>query len=196
MKALLWALYLPHYPELTVEISIGDRYKPDVVALDAQGSPVFWGEAGQVGLTKIRSLLRRHRRTHFAIGQMGVRSRYSGPVRFALRWTSSHTKRLLISSLSLPIAPSASSTTQEPFTSPIMTYFGSVSPSFSHSQLDFALRQPGGRHAGRWRDHSHQAFLRTLNPGHPPRHARMLFGYSSVLKNALDYMGFASSRAR
>ena len=67
MKALLWALYLPDYPELTVEISIGDRYKPDVVALDAQGSPTFWAEAGQVGVDKIQSLVRRHRRTHFAL---------------------------------------------------------------------------------------------------------------------------------
>jgi len=69
MKALLWALYLPDYPELTVEISIGDRYKPDVVALDAQGSPAFWAEAGQVGVDKIQSLVRRHRRTHFAIAK-------------------------------------------------------------------------------------------------------------------------------
>jgi hypothetical protein len=42
MKALLWALYLPAYPELTVEIAVGDRYKPDVVALNARGEPLFW----------------------------------------------------------------------------------------------------------------------------------------------------------
>lgn len=30
MKSFLWALYLPDYPDLTVEISIGDRYKPAV----------------------------------------------------------------------------------------------------------------------------------------------------------------------
>ncbi len=46
MKAFLWALYLPDYPTLTVEIRIGDRYKPDVVALDAAGNLLFWGEAG------------------------------------------------------------------------------------------------------------------------------------------------------
>lgn len=69
MKALLWALYLPDYPDLTVEVRIGDRYKPDVVALDMENTPRFWGEAGQVGLDKIRSLTRRFRTTHVAIAK-------------------------------------------------------------------------------------------------------------------------------
>jgi hypothetical protein len=69
MKALLWALYLPQYPDLVVEISIGDRYKPDVVSLDRWGDPRFWGEAGEVGVDKIRSLVRRYRRTHFALAK-------------------------------------------------------------------------------------------------------------------------------
>ena len=53
MKALLWALYLPAYPDLAVEVAIGDRFKPDVVQLDAAQSPVFWGEAGQVSERKM-----------------------------------------------------------------------------------------------------------------------------------------------
>jgi len=69
MKALLWALYLPLYPNLTVEVSVGDRYKPDVVAVDAFGRPRFWGEAGEIGVAKIRSLARRYRHTHFAIAK-------------------------------------------------------------------------------------------------------------------------------
>jgi hypothetical protein len=73
MKAFLWALYLPTYTDLTVEIRIGDRYKPDVVALGDEGRPIFWGEAGQVGLEKIRSLLRRYRDTHFAIAKWETR---------------------------------------------------------------------------------------------------------------------------
>jgi hypothetical protein len=73
MKALLWALYLPAYPELTVEIAVGDRYKPDVVALDACGAPVFWGEAGDVATAKIRSLARRYRDTHFALAKWDTR---------------------------------------------------------------------------------------------------------------------------
>ena len=31
MKAFLWALYLPSFPRLTVEVGIGERFKPDVV---------------------------------------------------------------------------------------------------------------------------------------------------------------------
>ena len=69
MKAFLWALYLPEYPDLTVEISIGDKYKPDVVQLDGRGRPVFWGEAGKVSRAKIASLTRRYRDTHFALAK-------------------------------------------------------------------------------------------------------------------------------
>lgn len=73
MKAFLWALYLPQYPDLTVEIPIGDRYKPDVVALDQRHQPRFWAEAGQVGVAKIRSLAHRYRHTHFAIAKWDTR---------------------------------------------------------------------------------------------------------------------------
>ena len=78
MKALLWALYLPEYPNISVEIHIGDRFKPDVVAfapgLDLRaGSPVFWGEAGQVNRHKIVSLVRRYPNTHFALAKWNTR---------------------------------------------------------------------------------------------------------------------------
>lgn len=73
MKAFLWALYLPEYPDLTVEVGIGDRYKPDVVSLDAMGEPRFWGEAGKVSTDKIQSLARRYRNTHFALAKWDMR---------------------------------------------------------------------------------------------------------------------------
>src|SRR5262245_53595438 len=73
MKALLWGLYLPEYPELAVEIPVGDRYKPDVVARGPDQRPLFWGEAGQVNTQKIRSLARRYRDTHFAIAKWASR---------------------------------------------------------------------------------------------------------------------------
>lgn len=72
MKALLWALYLPQYPDLKVEVSIGDRFKPDVVSLPAYdpfAEPRFWAEAGQVSVDKITSLARRFRQTHFAMAK-------------------------------------------------------------------------------------------------------------------------------
>ncbi len=70
MKAFLWALYLPEYPDLTVEVSIDDKYKPDVVQTDPMRSrPSFWGEAGHVGPDKIEALLTRYPGTHFAVAK-------------------------------------------------------------------------------------------------------------------------------
>lgn len=73
MKAFIWALYLPQYPDLTVEIRIGDKYKPDVVQVDTNNKPLFWGESGKVSLDKIESLTRRYRDTHFAIAKWAMR---------------------------------------------------------------------------------------------------------------------------
>lgn len=81
MKAFLWALYLPQYPDLAVEVKIGDAYKPDVVRMAppsggvAYGDPepVFWGEAGKVSHDKWRSLLRRYPNTHFALAKWAER---------------------------------------------------------------------------------------------------------------------------
>lgn len=69
MKAFIWALYLPDYPDLAVEIAIGDRYRPDVVSMDTHQRPRFWGEAGRVSKAKVESLMRRYRTTHFAIAK-------------------------------------------------------------------------------------------------------------------------------
>jgi hypothetical protein len=69
MKAFIWALYLPYYPDIAVEISIGKRYKPDLVQLDKNGKPVFWGEAGRVSRQKIEDLVRRFRHTHLVFAK-------------------------------------------------------------------------------------------------------------------------------
>ncbi len=81
MKAALWALYRPAYPDVRVEVPIGDAYKPDLVALRpppgglAYGDPepVFWGEAGKVSAQKWASLLRRFPDTHFALARWNER---------------------------------------------------------------------------------------------------------------------------
>jgi hypothetical protein len=70
MKALLWGLYLPAYPGLRVEVPVGYKYKPDLVQMDADG-PLFWAEAGRVGSEKLRRLLKRFPRTHFAMAAWG-----------------------------------------------------------------------------------------------------------------------------
>ncbi len=46
MKAFLWALYLPQFPNLYVETKIGDKYKPDVVQLANGRSPGLLGRSG------------------------------------------------------------------------------------------------------------------------------------------------------
>ena len=69
MKAFLWALFLPDYPDLSVEIQIGDRFKPDLVQLGDDGIPVFWGEAGRVSLKKMRALVHRFRSTHLVFAK-------------------------------------------------------------------------------------------------------------------------------
>lgn len=53
LKALLWALLLPTHPEAACELDLGLRYRPDVVALDADGSPAWWGECGSVKASKL-----------------------------------------------------------------------------------------------------------------------------------------------
>ena len=81
MKAALWALYRPEYPDVQVEVPIGDTYKPDLVALrpppggPAYGDPepVFWGEAGKVSVGKWRSLFRRFPDAHFALARWDER---------------------------------------------------------------------------------------------------------------------------
>ena len=80
MKALLWALYVPDYPHIAVEVRIGDRYKPDLVAYESdeiapsgihtiKEEPLFWGEAGAVGRDKIYNIVRKYRNTHFVIAK-------------------------------------------------------------------------------------------------------------------------------
>ena len=70
MKALLWALYLPAYPQLRVEVPIGYRYKPDLVEAGSDG-PRFWAEAGSIGSQKLRRILKQFPRTHFALATWG-----------------------------------------------------------------------------------------------------------------------------
>lgn len=70
MKAFLWALYLPQYPDLQIERRVDDRYKPDVVSMDeAAGKPRFWAEAGRVSPDKVAALVKRYRYTHFVIAK-------------------------------------------------------------------------------------------------------------------------------
>ncbi len=72
MKALGYAMFVKKYPQLEIEMRVGLRYKPDLVARSAKGEFLFWGEAGANSLRKTAWLLK-HTRTEkivlFKIGQ-------------------------------------------------------------------------------------------------------------------------------
>lgn len=69
LKALVFGLYVAEYPDLSVETSIGKRYKPDLVSLDVEGQPTFWGECGEIGRAKIVHLVSAYPRTHLVIAK-------------------------------------------------------------------------------------------------------------------------------
>ncbi len=89
-KALLWALYLPDYPGLRVEVPLPGtgRYKPDLLALDGE-RPVIWCECGVVSVAKLNDLLPRYRATHFVFSKWGLspsaRDAFAGLIEAALR---------------------------------------------------------------------------------------------------------------
>ncbi len=69
MMALLWALYVPQYPDMRIDVPIGTRYQPDLVQLNPMGEPLFWGEAGEVSAEKLRVLCTRYRHTHLVFAK-------------------------------------------------------------------------------------------------------------------------------
>jgi hypothetical protein len=66
MKALGYAMFVGEYPGLEIELPVGLRYKPDLVALNdaGVGRPrsgarfLFWGECGLVTMRKVAWLLK------------------------------------------------------------------------------------------------------------------------------------------
>lgn len=72
LKALVFALYLPTCPALSVERSIGNRYKPDLVALGSDGAPTFWAECGEIGAQKLARLIQRFSDTHLVVAKLAT----------------------------------------------------------------------------------------------------------------------------
>ncbi len=64
LKALGFAMYVGDYPGLEIELPVGLRYKPDLVALNEGPGPragarfLFWGECGMVSMRKVAWLLK------------------------------------------------------------------------------------------------------------------------------------------
>mmetsp|Transcript_89415 Transcript_89415/g.257900 ORF Transcript_89415/g.257900 Transcript_89415/m.257900 type:complete len:264 (-) Transcript_89415:4-795(-) len=64
-KALLWKLYSEEYPGIEIEFDFGDPdYLPDVISLDEDGNPVFWGESGRMKAHKAIDLMQRYPKAH------------------------------------------------------------------------------------------------------------------------------------
>lgn len=72
MKALGFVMFVDEFPNLEIEVKVGLRYKPDIVAQNEQGEFVFWGECGANSVRKTVWLLK-HARVEkmvlFKIGQ-------------------------------------------------------------------------------------------------------------------------------
>ena len=64
MKALGYAMFVGEYPRLEIELRVGLRYKPDLVAFNEGGRAAagarfaFWGECGMVTMRKVAWLLK------------------------------------------------------------------------------------------------------------------------------------------
>ncbi len=71
MKALGFAMFHPEYPTLEIEVKVGLRYKPDLVARNDGGEFLFWGEAGANSLRKTAWLLKHTRVEKLALFKIG-----------------------------------------------------------------------------------------------------------------------------
>ena len=62
MKALGYAMFSGKYPQMEIEMKVGLRYKPDLIAVgEAKGDFDFWGECGANSLRKTVWILKRTR---------------------------------------------------------------------------------------------------------------------------------------
>lgn len=71
MKALGYAMFCGQYPALEIEVKVGLRYKPDLVARDVAGNFEFWGEAGSNSLRKTAWLLKHAHVEKLALFKIG-----------------------------------------------------------------------------------------------------------------------------
>lgn len=62
MKALGYAMFVNEFPTLEIEVKVGLRYKPDLIARNIAGDFLLWGEAGANSIRKTSWLLK-HTRT-------------------------------------------------------------------------------------------------------------------------------------
>jgi hypothetical protein len=71
MKALGFAMFSGKYPTLEIEVKVGLRYKPDLIAQNAAGDFLLWGECGANSLRKTTWLLKHTRTEKLALFKIG-----------------------------------------------------------------------------------------------------------------------------
>lgn len=76
-KAMIWKLYMDDYPNLEIELDIGDPdYLPDVVGTTTTASNrteiSFWGESGRMKVHKALDLMRRYPSAHIVHCRWGI----------------------------------------------------------------------------------------------------------------------------
>ena len=72
MKALAFSMFTGKFPTLEIERKVGLRYKPDLIAQDARGEFLFWGECGLNTLRKTKWLLKHTRTEKLALFKIGI----------------------------------------------------------------------------------------------------------------------------
>lgn len=71
MKALGYAMFIEKYPQMEIEVKIGLRYKPDLIARRGDGGFDFWGECGQNSIRKTHWILKHTRTRKFVLFKIG-----------------------------------------------------------------------------------------------------------------------------
>jgi hypothetical protein len=71
MKALGYAMFVKNYPNLEIETTVGLRYKPDLIAFNAQNDFAFWGECGQNAIRKTHWILKHTRTEKLVLFKIG-----------------------------------------------------------------------------------------------------------------------------
>lgn len=71
MKALGFAMFSQEYPTLEIEVKVGLRYKPDLIARNAVGDFLLWGECGTNSVRKTVWLLKHTRAQKLVLFKIG-----------------------------------------------------------------------------------------------------------------------------
>lgn len=74
LKALGYAMFVEKFPNMEIEMRVGLRYKPDLVARNENGDFLFWGEAGENSLRKTAWLLKHARVERLVLLKLGINS--------------------------------------------------------------------------------------------------------------------------